>query len=528
MSDDHSTHSHTQGLHHIKKKRVGKACDSCRIKKTKYDGKKPCNRCTLDNKICVFTEKKKTKEKKHPSGYVELLEARLDILTRLLEKLIELSRPHLQFIDEIITEEKLVDQDRPSPSSSSPNSSSGDHEDVKEQSTASVVPINKVVTYLIKEQGLLKNIPLEWEQGTEIAANFDPNKNLKLSSRLFAEHNGETFVGSPVTSPQQMPTNNPLRRTSIFREDLESPSSDHYNELIFSQSNDEPYIKQEPNSDQFSKGTMSLQKQQQQHQQQQQTLNQFSLNTFRDISDVESDSSNKEDGLNSGSVSPPTYNYRSFSLFSDSNGEPILGKTSSLSSLTNKYENHSLSSPQTAINPVFNNSNTGPIFATLRRNSSSHSQKTLGSIQVQQKPKGSVHKPVHNHSRVSSFDKRMESTANAVVATAATAAAVSGSGSVQLLQNTTQSNLTQLDTNQNNNYLRDNRKNNNNIDGLSFGDPNFVQSLSPSDDAIVYPTNQFTNRPATVSNFGGGLDVLVDNSFDPFFNNNSNPFMGKF
>lgn len=516
MSDDHSIHSHTQGLHHIKKKRVGKACDSCRIKKTKCDGKKPCNRCTLDNKICVFTEKKKTKEKKHPSGYVELLEARLDILTRLLEKLIELSRPHLQFIDDIITEEKLVDQEKTSPASSTPNSSSSDHhDDVEEQnSTGVVAPINKVVSYLIKEQGLLKNIPLEWEQGTEIAANFDPNRNLKLSSRLFAEHKGEAFIGSPVTSPQQMPTSNPFRRTSMFKEELESPSSDHYNELIFSQSVDEPYIKKEPNSAQFSKGTFSPP--QQQLQQQQQMLNQFSLNTFRDISDIESDSSNKEDGLNSGSVSPPTSNYRSFSLFSDSNGEPILGKTSSLTSLTNKYENHSLSSPQTAINPVFNNSTTGPILTTLRRNSSSHSQKTLGSIQLQQKPRGSVHKPVRNHSRVSSFDKRMESTATA----AATVAAVSGS--VQPLQNTTPQNLPHLDNSQNNNYLRDNGMNNIGAGsvggGLTFGAPSFTQPLSPSDDAIVYPTNQFTNRPATVSTFGGGLDVLVDNSLDPFFN----------
>ena len=146
--------------------------------------------------LCVHG-KEETKEKKHPSGYVELLEARLDILTRLLEKLIELSRPHLQFIDDIITEEKLVDQEKSSPVSSTPNSSSSDHhDDVEEQnSTGVVVPINKVVSYLIKEQGLLKNIPLEWEQGTEIAANFDPNRNLKLSSRLFAEHKVKHLLG---------------------------------------------------------------------------------------------------------------------------------------------------------------------------------------------------------------------------------------------------------------------------------------------------------------------------------------------
>ena len=61
---------------------------------------------------------------------------------------------------------------------------------------------------------------------------------------------------------------------------------------------------------------------------------------------------------------------------------------------------------------------------------------------------------MRNHSRVSSFDKRMESTATA----AATVAAVSGS--VQLLQNTTPQNLPHLDNSQNNNYLRDNGMNN--------------------------------------------------------------------
>ena len=85
----------------------------------------------------------------------------------------------------------------------------------------------------------------------------------------------------------------------MFKEELESPSSDHYNELIFSQSVDEPYIKKEPNSAQFSKrdifsttttttATAA-------------NVKSVFLNTFRDISDIESDSSNKEDGLNSGS-----------------------------------------------------------------------------------------------------------------------------------------------------------------------------------------------------------------------------------
>ncbi|KAK9429981.1 hypothetical protein V1505DRAFT_133809 [Lipomyces doorenjongii] len=62
------------------RKRVGKACDSCRIKKSKCDGRKPCSRCIMDDKICTFTERKKSKEKLYSSRYVELLENRIEIL----------------------------------------------------------------------------------------------------------------------------------------------------------------------------------------------------------------------------------------------------------------------------------------------------------------------------------------------------------------------------------------------------------------------------------------------------------------
>ncbi|KAG7192816.1 Fluconazole resistance protein 1 [Scheffersomyces spartinae] len=83
--------------------RVVRACDSCRIKKTKCNGLKPCSRCIQDNKICVFSEKKKLKEKTHPSGYVELLETRLDLVTKALEKVVLLARPSVSFLDEMVT-----------------------------------------------------------------------------------------------------------------------------------------------------------------------------------------------------------------------------------------------------------------------------------------------------------------------------------------------------------------------------------------------------------------------------------------
>ncbi|KAJ5219821.1 hypothetical protein N7468_009025 [Penicillium chermesinum] len=66
-----SEHSHSgDGV----RKRVCKACDRCRLKKSKCDGSSPCSRCRADNAICVFGERKKAHDKVYPKGYVEMLE----------------------------------------------------------------------------------------------------------------------------------------------------------------------------------------------------------------------------------------------------------------------------------------------------------------------------------------------------------------------------------------------------------------------------------------------------------------------
>ncbi|XXZ98781.1 Fluconazole resistance protein 1 [Meyerozyma guilliermondii] len=155
--EDHDSQSH------LKKKRVGKACDSCRIKKTKCDGKKPCGRCLADNKICVFSEKRRAKDKSPPSGYVELLETRLDLLTKSLEKMVQLSKNHLPFLKELYD----------------PESDS--------------IPINDVVTYLIKEKGLLASLPVEWEKGAIIAATMSSQsqKGIEAAASAFARHRRE-------------------------------------------------------------------------------------------------------------------------------------------------------------------------------------------------------------------------------------------------------------------------------------------------------------------------------------------------
>jgi hypothetical protein len=73
MSSPHHSSSMSSESENARK-RVCKACDRCRLKKSKCDGSSPCSRCKADNAICVFGERKKSHDKVYPKGYVEMLE----------------------------------------------------------------------------------------------------------------------------------------------------------------------------------------------------------------------------------------------------------------------------------------------------------------------------------------------------------------------------------------------------------------------------------------------------------------------
>ncbi|ODQ82905.1 hypothetical protein BABINDRAFT_159397 [Babjeviella inositovora NRRL Y-12698] len=167
--------------HGCRKRRVGKACDSCRIKKTKCDGTKPCLKCINDNKICIYTERKKPTNKSYPAGYVELLETRIDLLSRSLEKVLDLALTgnDLSFLANATLNKTPQIPDIDSSASESPPSHNNKFS------------INDIILRLISDEGLLDNQPLDWDKGTSIAANVsasDPNSILSAASK-FAEHN---------------------------------------------------------------------------------------------------------------------------------------------------------------------------------------------------------------------------------------------------------------------------------------------------------------------------------------------------
>ncbi|KAK9242112.1 hypothetical protein V1506DRAFT_548541 [Lipomyces tetrasporus] len=72
-----------------KRDRVGRACDACRIKKSKCDGSKPCFRCVSDDKVCVFRDRKRSTDKLYSGNYVDLLHSRIEVLQVGIELLVQ-------------------------------------------------------------------------------------------------------------------------------------------------------------------------------------------------------------------------------------------------------------------------------------------------------------------------------------------------------------------------------------------------------------------------------------------------------
>ncbi|KAL5351008.1 Fluconazole resistance protein 1 [Pseudogymnoascus australis] len=66
--------SRSPEMGHERHKRVKKACERCRMKKTKCDGESPCKRCRDDGLVCTAGHRKKAESKRLPCGYAKVLE----------------------------------------------------------------------------------------------------------------------------------------------------------------------------------------------------------------------------------------------------------------------------------------------------------------------------------------------------------------------------------------------------------------------------------------------------------------------
>ncbi|KAM3504203.1 hypothetical protein MY11210_008438 [Beauveria gryllotalpidicola] len=73
-------------------KRVWKACERCRMKKTKCDGEFPCKRCKDDGLVCTAGIRKKMEYKQLPRGYAEVLESTQLTLIATIHKLYSMVR----------------------------------------------------------------------------------------------------------------------------------------------------------------------------------------------------------------------------------------------------------------------------------------------------------------------------------------------------------------------------------------------------------------------------------------------------
>ncbi|KAG9228032.1 hypothetical protein BJ875DRAFT_277256 [Amylocarpus encephaloides] len=87
-------HAHGPGAIDGRHKRVWKACERCRMKKTKCDGESPCKRCKDDGLVCTAGSRKKTEFKQLPRGYAEVLENTQYALIAAVQKLYTMVRNH--------------------------------------------------------------------------------------------------------------------------------------------------------------------------------------------------------------------------------------------------------------------------------------------------------------------------------------------------------------------------------------------------------------------------------------------------
>lgn len=91
---EQSQSSHYEDSFDFQRKRVARACDRCRLKKTKCSGGSVCSRCKQDRVVCVTTPSATKKGDIHQNpGYTHLVETQRDQLARALHRLLRTHGP---------------------------------------------------------------------------------------------------------------------------------------------------------------------------------------------------------------------------------------------------------------------------------------------------------------------------------------------------------------------------------------------------------------------------------------------------
>ncbi|CRG85879.1 Activator of stress genes 1 [Talaromyces islandicus] len=122
LEDNAHSHSHLQQNKPIpmqKRRRVTRACDECRRKKIKCDGKQPCTHCTVYSYDCTYDQPSNRRRNPTPQ-HIEALESRLhkaEAILRVLAPDLDLSDPSL---DTASSQDIIAAFRRPQPRGNSP------------------------------------------------------------------------------------------------------------------------------------------------------------------------------------------------------------------------------------------------------------------------------------------------------------------------------------------------------------------------------------------------------------------------
>lgn len=126
-----------------KRRRIARACDQCRRKKIKCDGKLPsCTHCTNYKTECIFTQIEKKRATPKGAKYIEALENRL---TR-MEKLLRLAGILVNEDDDLAELEKRLIEKSGHPAAVAPSSGPSSPSRLTSESDATASPRSSVTS----------------------------------------------------------------------------------------------------------------------------------------------------------------------------------------------------------------------------------------------------------------------------------------------------------------------------------------------------------------------------------------------